>query len=249
MYILCHFKMSLDVSSVPEKLNLTKEEGIRRKMVKLTDEQKAMLAALDKIPDEEIDFSDIPERPIDWSKAQIAPFYRPILKDFSLKLDQFALDCLESGLADGQTLDEAVNKALGAQMFRIRFPLRVQKSEKTVQRIQESPEEIANLFESQKQQIEILYAMPLADVVSAGVRLDSSARSKTKAGPLHRPVMKAISLNLDENIIDWFEYGLEDGQSLDEVLNKALMDHIQWINSPRVEQPEEEAVQRAEKPV
>ena len=91
--------------------------------------------------------------------------------------------------------------------------------------------------------------MPLAEVVSAGVRLNSSARSKTKAGLLHRPVMKAISLNLDENIIDWFEYGLEDGQSLDEVLNKALMDHIQWINSPRVEQPEEEAVQRAEKPV
>ena len=91
-------------------------------MVKLTEQQKKELEALANMPDEEIDFSDIPERPIDWSKARIAPFYRPVWKDYILKLDQSALDCLACSLAEGQTLDEAVSKALRAQMFRIRFP-------------------------------------------------------------------------------------------------------------------------------
>ena len=229
MCILCYSRMSLGVSSAPEKLNRTKEEGIRRKMVKLTDEQKAMLEALDKIPDEEIDFSDIPERPIDWSKARIAPFYRPMWKYFSLKLDQFALDCLEVGPAGGKTLDEAVNKALRAQMFRIKLPVRVEKAEKNVRRIRESPEEIESLYEIQKQTIEILYAKPITEVASADIPFRPVEQFKSEA-PLS-PVMKDIVLNLDENVIDWFEHRLEDGQSLDEVISKALVDHILWIQS------------------
>ena len=39
-------------------------------MVKLTDAQKAELEALEKLSDDEIDLSDIPEQPIDWSKSQ-----------------------------------------------------------------------------------------------------------------------------------------------------------------------------------
>ncbi len=214
-------------------------------MVKLTEEQKRELDALRNMPDEEIDFSDIPERPIDWSKAKIAPFYRPIWRDFSLKLDQFALDCLENGLADGQTLDEGVNKALRAQMFRIRFPVRVQKAEKTIRRIQESPAEVEDLFESQKQQIEILYAVPIAEVASHASPLKPIDWPKNQVSPQNRPVIKDMTLKLDENIIDWYEYGLEDGQSLDEVLNKALMDHIHWVSSPRGGQREDTPVGRA----
>ena len=96
-------------------------------MVKLTEQQKKELEALANIPDHEIDFSDIPERPIDWSKARIAPFYRPKWKKFRLKLNSDALEWFEAGLAEGQSLDEAVSKALRAQMFRIRFPVRVRK--------------------------------------------------------------------------------------------------------------------------
>ena len=101
-------------------------------MVKLTEEQRRDLEALRNMPDDQIDLSDIPERPIDWSKARIAPFYRPILRNYSLKLDGFAIDCLMIGLAEGQSLDDAVNKALRAQMFRIRFPVRAQKTEKRI---------------------------------------------------------------------------------------------------------------------
>ena len=211
-------------------------------MVKLTEEQKAMLEALDKIPDEEIDFSDIPERPIDWSKARIAPFYRPIWKEFSMKLDQSALDCLKSRLADGQSLDDAVNKALGAQMFRIRFPVRVQKAEKRIRRIQESPGEIQDLFEAHKQEIEILYGESIEEVAGSKIPFQSMNWIK----PQGRTVIKDICLKLDENVLDWFEYGLEDGQSLDDVVNQALIDHIEWVSAPRVDQPEGIAAQQGE---
>ena len=207
-------------------------------MVKLTAEQKAMLEALDKIPDDQIDLSDIPERPIDWSKARIAPFYRPMLKEFNLKLDGFAIDCLRTGLAEGQSLDDAVNKALRAQMFRIRFPVRALNAEKRILLIQESPEEMEHLYEAHKQEIEIICAMPLAEVASSSVPL----KPMSQANPQSGPDIKEFNLNLDENIVDWFEYRLEDGQPLDEAISKALVDHILWIQSSEGTQPKEKAV-------
>ena len=209
-------------------------------MVKLTDEQEAMLEALDKIPDSEIDFSDIPKRPIDWSKAKIAPFYRPIWRDYILRLDQSALHCLASSLAEGQTLDEAVNKALRAQMFRIRFPVRVQNAERRIRRIQESPGEMGNLYEAHKQEIEILYGESIEKVASTSVVLESISLTKRRG----RPVAKDISLRLDENVVDWFEYRLEDGQSLDEAINKALIDHIRWVSTSRGA-PQRESAEKA----
>ena len=222
---------------------MEREIGTKRNMVKLTEEQRRELEALRNMPDDQIDFSDIPERPIDWSKARIAPFYRPMLKDYSLKLDGSAIDCLRTGLAGGQSLDDAVNKALRAQMFRIRFPVRVQKAEKRIRLIQESPEEIEHLYEAYKQEIEILCAMPLAEVASASVPL----RPMSQANPQSRPDIKEFILKLDENIIDWFEFGLADGQSLDEVLDKALQDHIRWMSSPLEPQQEEKAAGMAAK--
>ena len=191
------------------------------------------------MPDEEIDCSDIPERPIDWSKAKIAPLYRPTWKEFSLKLDEQSLNYLENVLTDGQSLDEAVNRALRAQMYRNRFPVRVQKADKTILLVQESPEEIVGLTDFQKQQIEILYGMPVKNVASSQVVF-----MRGKIELQGNGAMKDVCLELDENVIDWFEFGLEEGQSLDEVLNKALMDHIHWVSSPRGSQREGEAARK-----
>ena len=215
-------------------------------MVKLTEEQRRELEALRNMPDDQIDFSDIPERPIDWSKARIAPFYRPIWKEFGIRLDQSALDYLKSRLADGQSLDDAVNKALGAQMFRIRFPVRVQKAERRIRRIQESPREIEDLYEAHKQEIEILYGESIEKVASFFVVFGPTNRFNEKFGERHSIATKEVSLKLDENIIEWFEYGLEDGQSLDRALNQALIDHIRWVSSPRVEQLDEISAQQVE---
>ena len=208
-------------------------------MVKLTEQQKKELEALANVPDDEIDLSDIPERPIDWSKARIAPFYRPKWKESRFKLNTGALEWLEARLAAGQTLDEAVSKALRAQMFRIRFPVRVQKAGKLVRRIQDSPEEIGNLFEAQKQTIEILYTQSVEKVARQSVNPDPGEGAREFPSP--NPVWKVATLSLDENIVDWFEYRLEGGQSLDEAISKALTDHIRWLQSSEGTEQKEKA--------
>lgn len=210
-------------------------------MVKLTEQQKKELEALANMPDDEIDFSDIPERPIDWSKARIAPFYRPKWKEFRFKLNTGALEWFEARLSEGQSLDEEVSKALRAQMFRIRFPVRVQKAERVVRRIQASPEEMANLFEAQKQMIEILYTLPVEKVARQSLNLELG--ESVNDFPPPNPVWKVVTLALDENVIDWFEYRLEDEQSLDEAISKALVDHILWIQSSEEMQRKEIATQ------
>ena len=96
-------------------------------MVKLTDEQKAMLEALKNMPDEEIDYSDIPFKPIDWRKAKIGLFYRPVKQEITLKLDEYVIDWFGENLKDGQDLHEAVNQALMDHIYRVRFPKRVQR--------------------------------------------------------------------------------------------------------------------------
>ena len=199
-------------------------------MVKLTEEQKRQLEALDKIPDDEIDFSDIP--PItDWSGFRMGLFYRPKWRDFSLDLDEYITDWFEGGLADGETLGEAVNKALSSEMYRIKFPLRVPKVEELVQRIKESPEKAAALTGWEGDQIKALYNMPVEEVAFSDVPLKPAGRAKTDIGAFHSPVVKNITLKLDENVVDWYEW-LEEGKPRDEVLSKALLNHIHRFRFP-----------------
>ena len=214
-------------------------------MVKLTEEQKRQLEALDKIPDDEIDCSDIP--PItDWSGFRMGLFYRPKWREFSLKLDENITDWFEGGLADGEPLGEAVNKALGSEMYRIRFPIRVQRVEELVQRIKESPEDVAEITDWEQDQIKALYKRPIEEVAFSEVPLKPVFCNMTKMESQAHPITKKMTLKLDENTIDWFEYRLEEGQSLDEAINKALMDHIQWIRSSEGMRRKEEVRQARE---
>ena len=208
-------------------------------MVKLTDEQKAMLEALDDMPDEEIDYSDIP-RIIDWSGFRMGLFYRPMWKDMTLSLDEFIADWFRSGLADGETLDEAVNMALSSEMYRIKFPVRVEHTEELVRRIKRSPEKVAELTEWQKDQIKALYNMPVDEVASSDKPLKPTGSAKANAETSNDPAIKEITLKLDENVIDWFEEGLEEGQSRDHVLSKTLLCHIHRFRFPEEAQRAEE---------
>ena len=213
-------------------------------MVKLTKEQKAMLEALDKIPDDEIDLSDIPEI-TDWSGVRMGLFYRPMWKDFSLKLDEYITDWFEGGLSDGETLGEAVNKALGSEQYRIRFPVRVQWVEELVCQIKESPDKMAEVTDWHKDNIKALYNMPLEEVAVSDVPLKPAGCSKTKTGTFHNPVIKDITLRLDENIVDWYEW-YEEGKPRDEVLSKALLNHIHRFQFPEEARRAEEAVRLSE---
>ena len=58
-------------------------------MVKLTDAQKAELEALEAMPDDQIDYSDIPEMTEEeWAKARRGVFYKPDWQDVTLRLDR-----------------------------------------------------------------------------------------------------------------------------------------------------------------
>ena len=91
-------------------------------MVKLTEEQKARLEALEKLSDDQLDFSDIPERPIDWSKAKVGMFYQPDWKQITLQLDEYVIDWFEERTLDPEKVHEDINRALMEHIRRVRFP-------------------------------------------------------------------------------------------------------------------------------
>ena len=70
------------------------------------------LAALAAMPDKEIDTSDIPEI-IDWSKAVVGRFYRPVKEAVTIRLDADVLNWLKQG---GRGYQTRVNKILRAVM-------------------------------------------------------------------------------------------------------------------------------------
>ncbi|MBI1922246.1 MAG: BrnA antitoxin family protein [Geobacter sp.] len=81
-------------------------------MKKLTKEQQEEIRALQEMPDEEIDYSDIP--PVtDWSKAVVGRFYRPVKETVTIRLDADVLDWLKKG---GKGYQTRVNRILRAVM-------------------------------------------------------------------------------------------------------------------------------------
>ncbi len=81
-------------------------------MKKATEKQSEELAALAALPDDEIDTSDIPEV-VDWEKAVVGRFYRPIKQAVTIRLDADVLDWLKKG---GKGYQTKVNKILRAVM-------------------------------------------------------------------------------------------------------------------------------------
>jgi len=79
---------------------------------KLTEEQQEEIRKLQEMPDEEIDYSDIP--PVgDWSKAVVGRFYRPIKETVTIRLDADVLAWLKQG---GKGYQTRVNSILRAVM-------------------------------------------------------------------------------------------------------------------------------------
>ena len=92
-------------------------------MVKLTEEQRAELEALEAMPDDQIDYSDIPEMTeADWSKAKRGMFYKPDWQDITLRLDQNVVDWFEEQAETPEEAHRNINQALVEHMRRVRFP-------------------------------------------------------------------------------------------------------------------------------
>jgi uncharacterized protein (DUF4415 family) len=81
----------------------------------LTDSQKAELAALAAMPDEEIDFSDIPEMTEERMKNAIrGGFYRPVKQQITARLDSDVLHWLKS---QGKGYQSRMNGILRKEML------------------------------------------------------------------------------------------------------------------------------------
>ena len=75
---------------------------------KLTEEERAALAAVANMPDSEIDTSDLPEVR-DWSGAVRGGLYRPVKRLTSLRLDADLLEWFKRG---GDGYQTRINAAL-----------------------------------------------------------------------------------------------------------------------------------------
>lgn len=78
----------------------------------MTDQQKAELAALAAMPDDEIDTSDIPEIPTDWANARRGVFYHRYKRQITLDLDAYVIDWFESDAKDGIGCQTHINQVL-----------------------------------------------------------------------------------------------------------------------------------------
>ena len=78
---------------------------------KLTDKQQAELSALEALPDDQIDTSDIPEVR-DWSDARRGLFYRPVKQQITLRLDADVVNWFKGQTLDGRGYQTKINRAL-----------------------------------------------------------------------------------------------------------------------------------------
>lgn len=77
----------------------------------LTDEQRAELDALEALPDDQIDTSDIPET-LDWSGAKRGLFYRPVKQQITLRLDADVVAWFKQQAPGGRGYQTDINRAL-----------------------------------------------------------------------------------------------------------------------------------------
>ncbi len=81
-------------------------------MKKLTKTQAKQLASLQKMKDEDIDLSDIPEQ-LEWSNAVVGKFYRPVKQSLTIRLDADVIAWLKS---QGSGYQTRINSLLRAAM-------------------------------------------------------------------------------------------------------------------------------------
>jgi uncharacterized protein (DUF4415 family) len=87
----------------------------------LTEAQKADLAALEALPDDQIDTSDIPEIE-NWPGAQRGLFYRPVKKQITLRLDADVLAWFKRKAPGGRGYQTEINRALRQHVQRSENP-------------------------------------------------------------------------------------------------------------------------------
>lgn len=76
----------------------------------LTKAQRAELKALEALPDERIDTSDVPEV-TDWRDARRGALYRPLKRQLTIRLDADVVDWFQH-VSGGRGYQTAINRVL-----------------------------------------------------------------------------------------------------------------------------------------
>ena len=78
---------------------------------RLTDDRRAELKALEELPDDEINTSEVAEL-LDWSDARRGVFYRPVKQQITLRLDTEVVTWFKTHAPGGRGYQTAINRAL-----------------------------------------------------------------------------------------------------------------------------------------
>ena len=84
----------------------------------LTAAQRAELDALEALPDDQIDTSDIPET-LDWSGAKRGLFYRPVKQQITLRLDADVVAWFKQQAPGGRGYQTNINRALRSHVEQV----------------------------------------------------------------------------------------------------------------------------------
>ena len=78
---------------------------------RLTRDQQQEIAALEQLPDDQIDTNEIPET-LDWSTAQRGALYRPVKQQITLRLDADIVAWFKRHAHEGRGYQTDINRAL-----------------------------------------------------------------------------------------------------------------------------------------
>ena len=84
---------------------------MKKESTELTEKQRAELQALEELPDDQIDTSDIPQV-LDWTGARRGLFYRPVKRQITLRLDADLISWFKAHAQDGRGYQTDINRAL-----------------------------------------------------------------------------------------------------------------------------------------
>ena len=91
---------------------------MKKERSRLTDDRRAELAALEALPDDQINTTDVPEI-LDWSDARRGVFYRPVKRQITLRLDADVVAWFKAHAPDGRGYQTDINRALREHVQRM----------------------------------------------------------------------------------------------------------------------------------
>ena len=88
---------------------------------------------MESLPAEQIDTSDIPERPINRSKAVPGAFYQSVKQEITLNLDDYIVEWFRTNVTGAQDCQESINQALLEHIQQQRFSTQIQAGKNAAQ--------------------------------------------------------------------------------------------------------------------